>query len=166
MVVALANAGGRAEDPRNIFGYSYFNVLSTSMQDEIPKGSLVITKNTDPDDLEIGDTITFFRNADKTITHKIMGIYENCGPDSDQRGFQTQGVNNSRPDSEIVLSQSIIGKVVYSFPNAGNILDTVKKNMAVIIVSLILLLALSFALQTFFGIRKEEKAKKTRLEKI
>lgn len=148
-----------ANGPRNIFGYSYFTVLTRSMQDEIPKGSLVITKKTDPDELEVGDTITFFKNATTTVTHKIADIYEDYNS-SGARGFQTKGVNNSNPDTDIVLAVNVVGKVVFSMPKAGAILAALRDNLVLAFLALALLMVLSFSLQVYFRIRKEEKQEK------
>ena len=44
--------------PKSLAGYSGMIVLTESMQSEIPKGSLVITKTVEPETLQIGDDIT------------------------------------------------------------------------------------------------------------
>jgi len=159
VVVAFAGAGRSENGPRNIFGYSYFTVLTGSMEKEIPRGSLVLTKKVEPGELQIGDNITYLKTSDMTITHKIVGIYENYDK-TGQRGFQTQGVENQKPDDEIVLAQSVVGKVVYSLPGAGDLLKKLSENLLPAIIFIVLLLILSFTLQIFFGIRKEEKEEK------
>ena len=58
--------------PRTFMGYSYFTVLTSSMQSEIPKDSFILVKQTNPKKLKIGDNITYMRNADTSITHKII----------------------------------------------------------------------------------------------
>ncbi|MDR2712800.1 MAG: DivIVA domain-containing protein, partial [Clostridiales bacterium] len=75
--LAFVASGKTGDAPRNILGYSYFTVLSGSMQKEIPVGSLVITRKIDPDKLQIGDNITFMKSSNTSVTHKIIGIYEN-----------------------------------------------------------------------------------------
>jgi len=105
-----------------IMGYSYFTVLTPSMQGEIPKGSFILVKQTDPQGLKVGDNVTYMQNASATITHKIVDIYEDYG-DSGARGFQTQGVNNPSPDKEIVYAKNIVGKVMFSLPRAGAVIS-------------------------------------------
>ena len=48
--------------PRSLAGYSGMIVLTESMQSEIPKGSLVIAQQVDPETLQIGDDITYMAN--------------------------------------------------------------------------------------------------------
>ena len=98
--------------------YSFFNVLTSSMQGEIPKGSLILVHQTDPQELEVGDNITFMRGWKTSITHKIEEIYENYQT-SGARGFQTKGVNNMNADTEIVHEDNVVGKVVFVIPSVG-----------------------------------------------
>ena len=105
-----------------IFGFSYYTVLTSSMQDEIPKGSLIITQRTDPKTLKIGDNITFARNNGIPVTHKIVEIYGNYEGTS-AIGFKTKGINNPLADDWIVLEDEILGKVVYVSPFLGERLE-------------------------------------------
>ena len=58
VVSAALLKGGDSGAPKSLAGFSMFTVLTGSMQDEIPQGSLVITQQTDPSELKIGDDIT------------------------------------------------------------------------------------------------------------
>lgn len=132
--------------PRPLMGYSSFTVLTASMQEELPKGSFILVKHTEPDELEIGDNITFTRDASTTVSHKIIGIYENY-ENSGTRGFQTKGVNNSNPDKDIVFGDSVIGKVVFVLPNAGFVLSYLSENIYVIYIIFGLLVILSILIR-------------------
>jgi len=163
VMLAFASTGKDSGGPRNIFGYSYFTVLSGSMQNEIPKGALVVTRKTNTADLQIGDNITFLKNSNNTtVTHQIVGIYENYDQKG-ARGFQTQGVNNAQPDKDAVLESNVVGKVVFSLPNVGALLAALSENLVFVLFLLGLLLILSFALQVLFKIRKEEKAERRKV---
>ena len=107
--------------------YSYYSVLTSSMENEIPKGSLIVVHHTDAQNLEIGDNITFMRGWKTTVTHKIADIYENHG-DSGYRGFLTKGTNNQAPDEEIVLEENVIGKVIYSIAHIGAAIEYLGEN--------------------------------------
>ncbi|MDR1891985.1 MAG: signal peptidase I, partial [Oscillospiraceae bacterium] len=100
---------------QNVLGYSWFRVVSGSMQREIPEGSLVITKRTEEDAVKIGDTIAFERKDKTVVTHKVVGIIENCGG-SEFRGFETKGTENPSEDPYTVLSAKIVGVAVFSLP--------------------------------------------------
>lgn len=106
--------------PRSLAGFTGMLVLTESMQSEIPKGSLVIAKATEPKMLQIGDDITYMANQTTTITHRIVGIienYENTG----QRAFQTQGIMNAQPDKKPVPAANVVGKVVFHNAVLGTI---------------------------------------------
>lgn len=113
-------AKGSAQGPRSFAGFTAQTVLTSSMESVIPKGSLVISRHTDPNTLQIGDDITFMTNETTTVTHRIIGITENYG-DTGQRAFQTQGVMNASPDSQLVPAVNVVGKVVFHSLTAGKI---------------------------------------------
>lgn len=156
VLLAVITFGKNGGSPPNIFGYSYFTVLTGSMQNEIPIGSFVLTKETDADELQVGDNITFMKDANTTVTHKIVGVYENyIGKGT--RGFQTQGTNNAQPDRDLVDASNVVGKVIFTVPGIGAALSFLDENIVLAMVILGLLLLLSLTLQFFFQIRKEEE---------
>lgn len=113
-------AKGSAQGPRSFAGFTAQTVLTSSTESVIPKGSLVISRYTDPNTLQIGDDITFMTNETTTVTHRIIGITEKYG-DTGQRAFQTQGVMNASPDSQLVPAANVVGKVVFHSLTAGKI---------------------------------------------
>ncbi|MCL2111880.1 MAG: signal peptidase I [Clostridiales bacterium] len=167
VLIAFAWPGGSGAEPKSVLGYSYFTVATGSMKDEIPVGSLVVTHRTEPENLKIGDNITYMRSANTTVTHKIVGIYENHGGEG-ARGFQTKGTNNPQPDKEIVAAANVVGKVVLVAPGVGRVLSLVRDNIAFVPIFLGLLLLLSFSLRSFGRARRGERADKrvASIEKI
>lgn len=139
-------AGPSNGAPKMIFGYSYFTVLSASMQDEIPKGSFILVHNTDPQNLKTGDNITYLRNQNMSVTHKIISIYDNYEGSGD-RGFETKGVNNANPDHEIVTGANIVGKVILVIPTLGAVMASLRTNIHLIFIMFGLTLILSFCLR-------------------
>ena len=58
------------------FGYSVVNIISGSMEDEIPQNSYILIKKIDPEDVKRGDVICFY-STDPTIygmpnTHRVV----------------------------------------------------------------------------------------------
>ena len=133
MLIATAFYG--SESPKTIMGYSFFTVLTSSMQNEIPKGSLIVAQRTEPRRLMVGDNITYIKGEGVTVTHKIVNTYENFR-NSGSRGFQTKGVNNDSPDRELVYEKSVIGKVVLTLPVVGAVLTYFGDNINVILIIL------------------------------
>jgi len=125
--------GGKTHDGFHLFGYSGFTVLSGSMQREIPEGSLVITKAVEPETIEIGDDITFVRDDNATVTHRVVDIIEDYAGNG-SRGFQTQGLENPEPDRDIVYADNIIGMVKYSVPELGFALSYASDNLGIVFI--------------------------------
>ena len=150
ILAVVLTSGSSGGTPKTILNYSYFNVLTPSMQDEIPQGSLILVKQRiDPLELKIGDNITFMSDRSTSVTHKIVDIYENYD-DSGVRGFQTQGVNNANPDRDVVYEANVIGKVVFVLPVAGAVLSYLGENVFVVFIFFGLCLLLSFIIRGIF----------------
>lgn len=95
-----------------IGGIRIFNVASGSMYPEYEIGDIIIINETTPDEINIGDNITYLGetgNFDKIIvTHKVIEKREENG----EHYFITKGVSNDLADPEITFSQ-VYGKVIY-----------------------------------------------------
>lgn len=113
--------------PRSVFGYSIYTVWSGSMRSEMPEGSLIITRYMSPEEIQIGDDVTYLRKDLKTVTHRVIEIHENY-MDSGVRGFRTKGIDNPKPDDRIVHAENVLGVVVFHFAGAGMVLEYVRQN--------------------------------------
>lgn len=139
-VFALRDESG-AGAPVSFAGYTAQIVLTGSMEDVIPQGSLVVAKRVDPAALQIGDDIIYLSSQTSTITHRIVGIIEEYS-DTGQRAFQTQGVMNERPDKTPVAAVNVVGKVVFHSLALGRIATFIRQNWPLLIFFAVLLLVL------------------------
>lgn len=98
-------------------------VLSGSMEPAIKTGSIVVIKP--EDNYEIGDIITFGKDTKKDIptTHRIIKMRASSG----EILYRTKGDANGDPDGRETNKKSVIGKVLFSIPYLGYILDFAKK---------------------------------------
>lgn len=138
-----SNGDGR---PTSFAGFSMFTVLTGSMEGEIPKGSFVITKYVEPENLEIGDDITYMASETTTITHRIIGIterYQNTG----KRAFETQGIMNAKPDKNLVPASNVVGKVVFHSKFLGGIADFIGKNWPFVIFVMVVIFIIGCVLK-------------------
>ncbi|MCL2864395.1 MAG: signal peptidase I [Lachnospiraceae bacterium] len=126
--------------PRHMAGFSAMRVLTGSMQSEIPRHSLIITKQVDPREIQVGDDITFMVSETTTMTHRVILIYEDYR-DTGQRGFQTQGIENPSPDWEIVRPENIVGRVVWHNVFFGQVLHFIGEHVLVVGIFVALLIA-------------------------
>ena len=163
IMLTVLTSGTDAGVPKTIFGYSYFTVVSGSMQDEIPKGSFILVKNTAPGDLRAGDTITYMRDRSTSVTHKIVDIYENYS-NSGERGFQTKGVNNPNPDADIVHGSAVVGKVVFALPAAGALMAYLAANVYIVFIIFGLCMIISFCIRGLFVRPANKKHQKNKLQ--
>ncbi|CAD5901655.1 signal peptidase I [Carnobacterium maltaromaticum] len=133
---AVFNGKSASGVPRNIVGYAPMTILTKSMQSVYPQHSLVVTKVTEPKELVIGDDITYIKENNTTVTHRIIGINENY-MDTGERGFETKGVENPRKDEEVIRAENVIGKVVFSSIVLGKILLFVRENLVLTAITVI-----------------------------
>lgn len=113
----------------SVFGYKPFIVLSGSMESDIRKGDLIITKETDPSSLKTNDIIAF-RDAEKTITtHRIIEIVTNDG----KNYFITKGDNNSTQDLNLVALEDVEGIYVTRIPGIGSMMNSLSKPTTIMV---------------------------------
>jgi signal peptidase len=98
------------------FGYKVWMIDGGSMEPTIPKGSLVVSRHADPDELRDGDIITFKPpEATVSVTHRIIGITDTEG----HLAFTTQGDANANPDPLDVDLAAGANRLQWSVPHIG-----------------------------------------------
>ena len=89
-------------------------VLSGSMEPTYHTGSLIYVKPCAPEDVQVGDAITFVLNEDlDVVTHRVISI------DAENEHFYTQGDANDAPDGAPVYFKNLIGRPVFTIPYLG-----------------------------------------------
>jgi signal peptidase len=156
VAILIAGLAYGSQNVRSIFGYSMFTALSGSMEREIPEGSLIIVKRVEPESIQIGDDITFFKDANTTVTHRVMNIYEDY-EGSGVRGFETKGIENPMADPDIVYADNVIGRVVYHTGNIGVAVTYVKEHIVIVSLLLIGILVLCISLKIVFSGGKKRR---------
>lgn len=116
----------------SIFGYKPFIVLSGSMETDIKKGDLIITKVIDPETLKVNDVIAFRDAAGTVTTHRIIELVERDGVTY----FITKGDNNSSQDLNMVELDDVEGIYITRIPSVGNMLNSLADPTTIVIVIL------------------------------
>lgn len=102
--IMVCSAKGK---PVNVFGRSLLTVVTGSMEPSLHTGDYIYVKKVPPDELEVGDVITFRSEegdvSGKLVTHRIIEIT----PEGD---FVTKGDANTIADSKRIRQDQIIGK--------------------------------------------------------
>lgn len=93
-------------------------VLTQSMEPKLPPGTLLIVRPVDPDDINIGDVITYQIKSGEpgVITHRVIAAGVNS---KGERVFTLQGDNNAAADPDPVREVQIQGRLWYSVPYIG-----------------------------------------------
>lgn len=139
----------------NFFGYTFFNVVTGSMEDTININDVIIVKITD--NYKEKDIITYMNNKD-FITHRIIKMEGDV--------IITQGDANNTPDNPIDKSV-VLGKVVKIIPKLGiwkKVITTPK--VLISIVATIILFSFAFSYKKESDKEKEKIKKKLSLPKL
>lgn len=131
-IYIMIQANNNNDKVPSVFGYKPFIVLSGSMETKIHVGDLIITKETDPETLEVNDVIAFRDQENTVTTHRIIDVVEKNGITY----FITKGDNNNSQDQNLVEYKDVEGLYVTRIPGIGNMLNELSKPTTVIIVGL------------------------------
>lgn len=98
-----------------------YTIISPSMTPNIDVYDVVFVVETKPEDIQIGDVISYYSSKDYfnniPITHRVIEKYNTA------QGviFRTQGDANPIPDDEFVMSGSVVGVVKTVIPQLGRV---------------------------------------------
>lgn len=139
----------------SVFGYRPFFVLSGSMEKEIHKGDLIITKIIEPSTLKINDVIAFRDEENTVTTHRIIDMIERDG----NTYFVTKGDNNNTQDQNLVEYKDVEGIYVGRVPLVGTILNELAKpvNAVILVMGITIIFILLFQ-RSSRKIKLEEQA--------
>jgi len=103
----------------NLFGYEAKVVQSGSMEPYILTGSLIVIAPAEQ--YRLGDVVTYGPDTSKSVpvTHRIV----EKNSEGARAQFVTKGDANEDPDPIAVLQRDIIGKVMFSLPYLGYVIE-------------------------------------------
>ena len=105
-----------------LFGLQSLAVYSGSMEPTLPVGSLAVMRPAPVSELRVGDVITYRTPAapDVVVTHRLMAI--DAGDDGRVR-YRTKGDANSAEDVVQVEPYAVLGRLEFTIPIAGYIVE-------------------------------------------
>lgn len=103
--------------------FGLYTIISPSMEKTLNIYDVIVNvKVNKPEDIKIGDIITFVSTSTSskgmTITHRVISIKED---ENGNKVFQTKGDNNTSPDPKPAVFENIIGKVIFKIPQLGRL---------------------------------------------
>lgn len=136
--------------------FSLYTILTQSMQPNInPYDVIVDVAVKNPEDIQVGDIITFVSTSSltkgMTITHRVYDIKQENG----EYVYYTKGDDNLSPDALPAPYSNVLGKVLFHIPQLGRIqsfLSTKGGWLIVVVVPAVIIIILDilkiFRLQT------------------
>lgn len=135
MVFLLISSRGQKVPFLN--GVRLFNVMSGSMEDTLPVGSVIIVAEQETEALAEGDIITFISNDPlfygEIVTHRIIEIADFQGSVM----FITKGDANEDRDQAAAIPANVIGKVVFNIPLLGYVLNFIRTKLGYFLICLL-----------------------------
>jgi signal peptidase len=110
----------------SVLGYESFVVYSGSMEPAIMTGDIAVVGPVKAGELKVGDVITFrtAANPDVVVTHRLVSLETDAGG---HLMFSTKGDANDIVDQVQVEQGALLGRVVYSLPRLGYMVDFSKR---------------------------------------
>ncbi|WP_435318202.1 signal peptidase I [Haloarchaeobius sp. TZWSO28] len=109
--------------PQVAGGDQSYVVLTGSMEPAINTGDVVVVTRVDPTTIEVGDVIIYERaNMNVPTTHRVI---ERTTTETGDLAFVTKGDANEDPDSGLVTTETVIGKISLTLPKVGYVIQFV-----------------------------------------
>ena len=141
----------------SFFDYRMFTVVSGSMKPIYDIGDVLISKETTPSKIQVGDTISYLGKAgsfkDKVITHKVVGINKT---EDGKYVFRTKGTANLIEDP-LVYEDQLYGVVKYKVKTLSLVYKLVSTKYGMLIFIIIPLFYVIGSEILFFMLDAEEK---------
>lgn len=140
-----------------LVGLTPYAVQTASMEPTYHVGSLVYVKSTPPEDVKVGDAITYSLNAGGLIaTHRVAAV------DTERQLFYTKGDAAEDVDATPVPWSALIGLPKFSIPKLGFLAEyTASRQGRVIAVTVAaILLVLAIFPQLLASAEKSDRKKK------
>ena len=138
-------------------GYRMFSVASSSMAPDYNIGDVLIVKKTEPDQIKVGDSISYYGKvgsfAGKVITHQVIEIDKDV---DNNLVFHTKGISNLVEDP-LVYADQIYGVVVHRSEVLSFIYRTVNTKYGMFIFIVIPIFYIIGSEMLAFLLEKEEE---------
>lgn len=153
-VIFLVNTTIKKSDYFNLMGISLLSMESDLMGKEIPKNSLVVTKEYEHNDnIDINDNIAYVVNG-KVRINKVVSTEVIDG----KVVYHTKSNNNYFSNIEEVSKNEVIGKVIGVVPVLGILLKILQSKITTVIIIIILIMKFIYNKNVY---KRRIKRKKT-----
>ena len=136
------------------FGWRADTVLSGSMEPALPVGCVQVAKPVKPEDIKVGDIITFRSPTNgKLMSHRVVAVEED-----QSYQFRTKGDANEDVDPYLIPSQSVVGRVCFKVAHIGYVVEYLKSPIGFILLGLVGIALVVAEVSTMLEVRWKESA--------
>jgi len=134
------------------FGWRADTVLSGSMEPALPVGCVQVTKPVKPEDIKVGDIITFRSTTNgKLISHRVAAVEQDASCQ-----FRTKGDANEDVDPYLVPAENVVGRVCFKVAHIGYVVEYLKSPIGFILLGLIGIALIVAEVSTMLEVRWKE----------
>lgn len=114
-----------------VFGFKPYVVITESMEPEINVRDMVIVRQFDLDEAEVGDIITFkadidYNGSKEVVTHYIYAINTNAETTTIQTTRYWEDQSLATPDTWLLRADDVLGTYWFDIPKIGYVTDFLK----------------------------------------
>ena len=149
-----------SEEVPNVAGTLPLIVLTDSLYPLIESGDLIICHTVEPEDVKVGDVISFFDpagNGSSIVTHRVLEVTE--------EGWRTKGDNNNTEDRVLVQPEDLVarydGTRLAGFGNVALFMQTTPGLILCVVCPIVLLVGYDMIRRRLY-----EKASKQDTDKL
>jgi signal peptidase I len=136
------------------FGWRADTVLSGSMEPALPVGCVEVTKPVTPEDIKVGDIITFRSLTNgKLMSHRVIAVEED-----ESYQFRTKGDANEDVDPYSIPSENVVGRVCFKVAHVGRVVEYLKTPIGFILLGLCGFALILAEMSTMLEVRWKEAA--------
>lgn len=148
----------------SLFNFRLFTVISGSMEPKYKIGDVLISVETDPKDIKVGDVVSYHGEKrdvkGKIITHQVINIEKD---DSGKYYFHTKGIcENCLVEDPVVSENQLYGVVKYKVKSLSFIYKVVGTNVGLFVFIILPLLYIIGSEFIYSLIEKEEEKRKVK----
>ena len=140
------------------FGYSFSIVVTGSMEPDIKVGELLIVKETDMKNVNVGDDVMFVSQSGVIKGEHVVHRVIEKGTDEKGVFLRTQGVHNAVADSDSVREENFVGKAVAHSVFWGKIFGFLADSRTLMMIA-VLVLVVPFVIKQIIKIVRLSKSK-------
>jgi len=136
------------------FGWRADTVLSGSMEPALPVGCVQVTRPVQPEDIQVGDIITFRSPTNgKLMSHRVAAVEQD-----ESYQFRTKGDANEDVDPYLVPVENVVGRVCFKLSYIGYVVEYLKTPIGFILLGLFGIALIVAEMSTMLEVRWKETA--------